>query len=214
VDQQSAKHPIRVLIVDDHPVVRAGLTSLLRKETALRVVGSAHSAEEALALLSQFEVDLILLDLRMPRVSGIDFLIMLKKLERPPAVIILSSYEYEDEIHRAMKAGAAGYLSKNASRTEIVAAITAVSEGGKYLPANIAEYIAEHESRAALSPREVEILEMVAKGLTNIEIARILAISQFTVRNHIKHIGSKLDVSDRTEAAMVALQLGIISSTS
>jgi DNA-binding NarL/FixJ family response regulator len=213
LDQQSAKHPIRVLIVDDHPVVRAGLTSLLRKETLLQVVGSAHSAEEALALLSQFDVDLILLDLRMPTVSGINFLIMLKRLERPPAVIILSSYEYEDEIHRAMKAGASGYLSKSASRTEIVSAITVVSAGGKYLPANIAEYIAKHESRSALSPREVEILEMVAKGLTNKEIARILAISQFTVRNHINHISSKLDVSDRTEAVMVALQLGIISSS-
>jgi DNA-binding NarL/FixJ family response regulator len=197
--------------VDDHPVVRAGLTSLLRKETALKVVGSAHNAEEALALLSQFDVELILLDLRMPKVSGIDFLLALKRLEHSPAVIILSSYEYEDEIRRAVKAGAAGYLSKTASRSEIVAAIIAVNAGSKYLPGNIAEYIAEHESRSALSSREVQILEMVAKGLTNKEIARVLSISQFTVRNHINHISSKLDVSDRTEAATLALQLGIIS---
>jgi two-component system, NarL family, response regulator len=201
---------VRVLIVDDHPVVRAGLATLLRKEVGLKVTGSAHSGEEALEILKGSPVDVMLLDIRMPSISGIDLLNLLKNTENPPLVLILSSYEYEEEIYRAVKAGARGYLSKNASRAEIVGAIEAVIRGGKYFPENIAALIAEREERSSLSPREIEILEMVSKGLTNKEIARVLEISQYTVRNHINHISAKLDVGDRTEAATLALQQGII----
>jgi len=211
---QSVKPPIRVLIVDDHPVVRVGLATLLRKESTLKIVGAAHSAEEALSLLDRLAVDLMLLDLRMPKISGIDLLHMLKNRSYSPAVVILSSYEYEDEIYRAVKAGAGGYLSKDASLEEIIAAISDVSTGRKYFPERIAARIAERESSASLSSREVEILEMVAKGLTNKEIERVLQISQYTVRNHIKHISAKLDVADRTEAATVALQQGLIGTSS
>lgn len=210
--EQLTDAPIRVLIVDDHPVVRAGLTSLLRKEPSVRVVGSAHDAEEALSMVDRNAIDLVLLDLRMPRISGIDLLAMFKRLPRPPAVVILSSYQYDDEIYRAVKAGAGGYLSKNATRSEIVAAIVAVRTGNKYLPPDVEQYIMGHESQASLSTREIEILEMVAKGLTNKEIARVLQISQYTARNHINHICAKLEVADRTEAATVALQLGIINT--
>jgi DNA-binding NarL/FixJ family response regulator len=204
---------IRVLIVDDHPVVRAGLTSLLNKESALKVVGSAHSADEALSLLDRHPIDLMLLDLRMPKISGIDFLHKLKDRPNAPLVVILSSYEYEDEIYRAAQAGARGYLSKNASRAEIVAAIIAVSRGESHFPATITARIKECESRSVLSPREIEILEMVARGLTNKEIGRVLEISHYTVRNHINHISVKLNAGDRTEAATVALQQGIINTT-
>lgn len=214
MNTQLPKAPIRVLIVDDHPVVRAGLASLLRKETVLKVVGSAHSAEEALSMLERSTIDLMLLDLRMPKISGIDMLHLLKSRPDAPAVVILSSYEYEDEIYRAVKAGARGYLSKNASRAEIVCAVSTVSAGGKYFPEAIAARIAEHESHSSLSPREVEILEMVAKGLTNKEIGQALQISPYTVRNHINHICAKLNVGDRTEAATMALQQGIIDTAS
>lgn len=214
MNTQLPKQPIRVLIVDDHPVVRAGLASLLRQESVLKVVGSAHNAEEALSLLDRMTIDLMLLDLRMPKISGIDLLHMLKTRSSAPTVVILSSYEFEDEIYRAVKAGAGGYLSKDASRAEIVSAVSAVSSGGKYFPASVAARIAERESRLSLSAREVEILEMVAKGLTNKEIGQVLQISHYTVRNHINHICVKLAAGDRTEAATVALQQGIIDTTS
>jgi two-component system, NarL family, response regulator len=211
METQTGKKPIRVLIVDDHPVVRAGLTSLLRKENGLKVVGTAHNGEVGLDMIRRSSVDVILLDLRMPKIGGIDFLGTLRKIESPPAVLILSSYAYEEEIYRALKAGARGYLSKDASGAQIVEAINTVNAGGRYLSGEIAGRLAERESRSSLSSRETEILEMVAKGLTNKEIARVLQISQYTVRNHINHISAKLEVGDRTEAVAVALHQGILS---
>jgi two-component system NarL family response regulator len=178
----------------------------------LKLAGSAHSGEEAMAILARGAVDLMLLDLRMPAINGIDLLNLLKSQDRQPRAIILSSYEYEDEIHRAVKAGARGYLSKNAPREEIIAAIEEVVAGGTYFPERMLEWIQDREDRTSLSTREIEILEMVARGLTNKEIAGALSISHYTVRNHINHITAKLEVSDRTEAATVALRQGIIET--
>jgi two-component system NarL family response regulator len=206
------KAAVRVLIVDDHPVVRAGLASLLRRQAGLKLAGAAHSAEEAMEILKRSSVDVMLLDLRMPSVNGIDLLNLLKAHENRPKAILLSSYEYEEEIFQAVKAGARGYLSKNASREEIVAAIEAVVAGSTYFPEWVIQWIEEREDRSSLSAREVEILEMVSKGLTNKEIAGVLQISHYTVRNHINHISAKLQVTDRTEAATVALRQGIIRS--
>lgn len=203
---------VRVLIVDDHPVVRAGLASLLRRQPGLKLAGAAHSAEEALEILKRSCVDVMLLDLRMPGINGIDLLNLLKTRENKPRAIILSSYEYEEEIYQAVKAGARGYLSKNAPREEIVAAIEIVIAGGTYLPEAMVQWIEQRESRTGLSAREIEILEMVSKGLTNKEIAGVLQISHYTVRNHINHISAKLQVADRTEAATVALRQGIITA--
>jgi two-component system, NarL family, response regulator len=207
----TAKKLIRVLIVDDHPVVRAGLTTLLRKETGLRVVATAHNGEVGLDLVRSSSVDVVLLDLSMPKIGGIDFLGMLRGVANPPVVLILSSFAYEEEIYRALKAGARGYLSKDATRAEIVEAINTVHAGGEYLSADIAGRLAEREARSGLSARETEILEMVSKGLTNKEIARVLQISQYTVRNHVNHISAKLEVGDRTEAVAVAMHQGILN---
>jgi two-component system, NarL family, response regulator len=208
-----SRGPVRVLIVDDHPVVRAGLASLLRRQSGVKLCGAAHSGEEAMQVLKRMSVDVILLDLRMPTINGIDLLNLLKAEAEPPRAIILSSYELEEEIYRAVQAGARGYISKNAPREEIVAAIEAVAGGGTYFPARIAEWMSERDARSSLSVREIEILEMVSRGLTNKEIAGALQISHYTVRNHINHIGAKLQVADRTEAATVALRQGIISSS-
>lgn len=207
-----SRSPIRVLIVDDHPVVRAGLASLLRRQAGLKVVGAAHSGEEAMELLKRSPVDVMLLDLRMPSINGIHLLNLLRTDGYCPRAIILSSYEYEEEIYQAVKAGARGYLSKNASREEIVAAIGDVVVGGTYFPERIRQWIEEREARLSLSAREIEILEMVSRGLTNKEIAVALYISHYTVRNHLNHITAKLQVADRTEAATVALRRGIIGA--
>lgn len=203
---------IRVLIVDDHPVVRAGLASLLRRQPGVKLSGAAHSGEEALEVLKRMSVDVVLLDLRMPAINGIDVLNLLSVEPIPPRAIILSSYELEEEIYKAIKAGARGYLSKNAPREEIVAAIEAVAGGGTYFPERLVQWMAQRDSRSSLSAREIEILEMVSRGLTNKEIAGALQISHYTVRNHINHISAKLQVADRTEAATLALRQGIIGN--
>jgi DNA-binding NarL/FixJ family response regulator len=205
-----ANSPIRLLIVDDHPVVRAGLISMLRRQSALKVVGAAESGAEALAFIRRNAVDVILLDLRMPKMNGIETLQALRQIDPATRVVILSSFDFEEEIYRAVQAGAKGYISKDTSREELVAAITAAHRGKTYLPQPIASKLAERMLRSSLSPRELEILQALSKGLTNKDIGRILQISQFTVRNHIKQITTKLEVSDRTEATRVAIQQGII----
>jgi two-component system NarL family response regulator len=202
---------IRILIVDDHPVVRAGLASMLGTQAGLNVVGAVSSGEEALTKLRHEVVDVLLLDLRMPGMSGIDMLGALSRRPAPPRVIVLTSYEMDEDIYRAVQAGARGYLLKDTPQNEMIEAITSVHAGERYIPRHIAARLADRMMRSSLTARELEILEMLAKGLTNKEIGTALEISDHTVRNHVISIIEKLDVSDRTEAATTAIQRGIIS---
>ena len=202
---------IRVLIVDDHPVVRVGLASMLGTQPGLTVVGSTSSGDEALKLVQRKGVDVLLLDLRMPGMNGIEVLRSLANTPDAPRVIVLTSYDGDEEIYRAVQAGAQGYLLKDTPQQEIVEAITAVYHGKRYLPRHIASRLAERMMRTNLTARELEILGMLTKGLTNKEIANALDISDNTVRNHVMSVIGKLEVSDRTEAATAAIQRGIIS---
>ncbi|HSZ63042.1 MAG TPA: response regulator transcription factor [Terriglobales bacterium] len=202
--------PVRLLIVDDHSVVRAGFSSVLRRQAGLNVVGSAESGEGALTFLVGCPVDVLLLDLHMPGMSGIETLLALQGLPCPPKVIVLSSLEPDEEIYRAVEAGAKGYLRKDISDTEIVEAVYEVHSGKSHFPQCIKDRVSERKFQPSLSRRELEILEMVAKGLTNKEIGRAIQVSHFTVRNHVRHIIAKLEVGDRTEATSVAIQQGIL----
>jgi len=204
------KNAIRILVVDDHPIVRAGLATLLGKEERIEFVGGVEGADELMSFLDAHPVDVVLLDLRMPRVSGLEALPLILAREAAPGVIILSSFDYEEEIFRAAQLGARGYLMKDAPRAQIVEAITTVDAGGRYFPQSIAERLEKRRNRPSLSAREIDVLIMMSKGLTNKEIASALEISQFTVRNHINHILEKLEATDRTEAVSVALQQGIL----
>jgi len=204
--------PTRILIIDDHPVVRAGLTSMLGTQAHLKVIGSVSSGEEAIATLRSNDVDILLLDLRMPGMSGIDTLLALKSNGINARAIILTSFETDEDIYRAVQAGAQGYLLKDTPLREMVEAIRTVCAGKRYIPRQIASRLAERMMRTNLTARELEILGMLAKGLTNKQIGHALGISQNTVRNHANSVIEKLDVSDRTEAATTAIQRGLISA--
>ena len=201
---------IRILIVDDHPVVCSGLTSMLSAEAGMEVA-SAGSGQKALQLIENGHFDVVLLDLRMPGMDGVGVLQRLKDLADPPRVIILTSYGKEEEIYRAIRAGAHGYLLKDASETEMVSAILAVASGKRYIPRSVAARLADRMLRQDLTSRELSVLELLAQGSTNKQIAVALNISDNTVRSHITNIMEKLQVSDRTEAVANALKKGVLS---
>lgn len=206
-----SENKIRLLLVDDHPIVRFGLSAVLGIQQDISVVGTADNGAAALAFLAQTPVDVILLDLRMPELSGVKTLKRIRDIAPRARSIILSSFECDEEIYSAVSAGAQGFIHKQAPAEEIVNAVRRVHRGKQAFPKRIANLLANNKLTAGLSARELEILELVAKGLTNKEVAHTLAISQFTVRNHLKNISMKLDVRDRTEAIVAAIQAGIIT---
>lgn len=203
---------IRILIVDDHPVVRAGLTSMLGTQKEIEVIASASSGEEALESLEKTAADVILLDLRMPGLSGVKTIQEIRRSGPLPRIIVLTSFETDEDIYRAIQAGAQGYLLKDTSLKEMIEAIKNVHSGKRYIPRDIAARLAERMMRTELTARELEILRLLAKGLTNKQIGKVLSISDNTVKNHVNSVIEKLEVSDRTEAATTAIQRGIISA--
>lgn len=202
---------IRLLIVDDHPVVRAGLRSMLTTQPEIEVIGAAASGGEAMRLLRNVEADVVLLDLRMSGMSGLETIHQVRGMKDPPRILVLTSFDTDEDIYQAVAAGAQGYVLKDAPQEQLLEAIHAVHVGRRYFPADIAARLTERMGRDQLTPRELEVLHLVAKGLTNKEIGRTLGISDNTARNHVNSIIEKLQVSDRTEAATIAMRQGLLS---
>ncbi len=202
---------IRLLVVDDHFTVRMGLTASINMESDMEVVAEASTFPQAIKVYRQCQPDIVILDLRLPGTSGIEILAALKREFPEARVIIFTSYAGDENIHRAIQAGAHAYLLKSGSRAELLKAIRAVNAGERYLPQAVAAELAQRLDRSQLSDRELNILQLVARGHTNKEIAVALHVAEITVKQHVGHILSKLGASDRTQAATVALRRGIIS---
>jgi DNA-binding NarL/FixJ family response regulator len=204
---------IRILLVDDHPVVRAGLSGLLASQPDFEVVGEASHGLEALALLDTLKPDVVLMDLRMPLLDGVSAIRQIRASGARPQVLVLTTYDTDSEIVRAVEAGATGYLLKDVPREELFRAVRLCARGEAVLSPPIAARLLGRMRGATeenLSMRELEVLALVAKGLSNKEIARELKISEATVKTHLLHAFSKLGVDDRTAAVTVALEKGIL----
>jgi DNA-binding NarL/FixJ family response regulator len=201
---------IRIVCVDDHPIVRDGLASIFGLQPDMELIGAAESGAQALNLARQLHPDVILVDLRLPDMSGHELTRQILAHSPQARIIVLTSFEGDADIERALSAGARGYVVKGIVREELLGAIRAVHAGKKYIPGQLAEKIAEHLGLEKLSEREMQVLHEVAKGKRNKEIAAELSIAEDTVKMHVKNILEKLQVSDRTEAVTVALRRGIL----
>ena len=202
--------PIRILLVDDHFMVRLGLRSLLEKQPGLRIVAEADSGVEALEQCARHQPDVVLMDVRMPEMNGVSATAAIT--ERHPAikVIMLTTYEGDEDIYQALSAGAKAYFLKTVAGAELVKGIRAVHAGEHCLPPDVASKLARHFTTEPLSAREREILELIASGRSNKEIAEQLHLAENTVKNHVKAILEKLGVQDRTQAVSIAIQRGIL----
>lgn len=201
---------VTVLIVDDHPVVRDGLTAMLSTEADISVVGEAGTGAEALELVSKLRPAVVLMDLLLPDIGGSQVIQRVCSRSSDTAFIVLTTVAGDEEIYRALEAGARGYLFKDMVRKELVQAIRAVHRGQRYIPSQVGTRIAENLPRPDLTSREIEVLQLIAAGLRNKEIAYELDISEATVNAHVKHILEKLSATDRTQAVTTALRRGII----
>lgn len=204
------KNFIRLLVVDDHFFVRMGLTGSLNAEPDIRVVAEADNGTQALKLFREHKPDVVIMDGRLPGMSGVETLTALRREFPNARALMLSVDEGEEDIYRAMQAGAAGYLPKSSQLQELLRAIRAIHGGQNYLPPALAARLKERASGATLTERERQVLELVSKGLSNREVGKTIGCSETTAKWHLKNIMQKLEVTDRTEATRVAVERGIL----
>ena len=205
-----SEEKIRVLVVEDHHVVRQGLVALLKVAGGIEVVGEAADGVEAIAQIRKHQPAITLIDLRLPRLSGVDVIERIR-METPHArFIVLTTYDGDEDIYRALQAGARAYLLKGMTSEELIATIHAVHAGKQHIPPAIAQRLAERMGTEELTARELEVLEQIVSGKSNKEIAAVLEISEATVKTHINSLLGKLGVTDRTQAATAAIQRGIV----
>jgi DNA-binding NarL/FixJ family response regulator len=213
--------PVRVMVVDDHELVRAGISGLLADEAGIQVVGEASNGREAVDLCARLRPELVLMDVRMPEMDGLAATRAIKEVQPETAVIIVTMHESADYLYEALKAGAAGYVLKDARREELVSAVRTVQRGETILNADLASQLLRRmagevkqpaQAPTSLTPREVEVVRLLAQGKTNRQIADELVVSPSTVKAHVEHIIAKLNVSDRTQAAVRAVELGLLKA--
>jgi two-component system, NarL family, response regulator len=201
---------IRVMTADDHPIVRMGLKAIVANEPDMAVVAEASDGKAAVTLYEEHVPDVVLMDLRMPKLDGIAATRSIIDAHPEARVIALTSYEGDADVYRALDAGACGYLIKDMVGADVIGAIRTAVAGKRVIPPVVASKLAEFTPRIDLTPREVEVLRLAAKGLRNKDIARVIGRTEETVKVHLKHVMQKLDVDDRTEAVTLAMQRGII----
>ena len=202
--------PIRILIVDDHHIVRQGLAALLRTVPDFNVVAEASDGEQAVQLFREHRPDVTLMDLRLPKMNGADAIARIR-VDFPAArIVVLTTFDGDEDIYRALQAGAKGYLLKGMDLAELTDTIRIVHAGKTRIPSSVAEKLAERMSGASLTARELEVLRLIVAGRSNRDIGGALFISEATVKTHVNSLLSKLGVEDRTQAATTALQRGIV----
>ena len=202
--------PIRVLCVDDHLIVREGLSLIIAREPDMEVVGAAATGEEAVHLFARLRPHVTLMDLQLPTMSGLDAIRTIRREHSDARIIVLTVYQGDEDIHRALSAGATTYLLKDTLSTDLVRFVREVHAGRRPISANVKATLDERAAQPTLTPREVQVMELVSEGRRNKEIAALLHISEETVQVHLKNIFAKLKVNERTTAVNVALRRGIV----
>lgn len=210
VNTLPGQHAIRILVADDHLVYRIGIRNLLATEPGFNVVGEATDGMQAIELYRSLRPDLLLLDLRMPQKNGIEVVNAVRKEFGDARILIVTSYQTEEEIFQVLQAGALGYILKDTGREALIEAIRSVYAGKRWVSSTIQRQFTDRALRQQLSTREMEVLRLLARGLTNSEIANVLCLSVSTVKNHVNKLLAKLEVSDRTEAVSFCLSRGLI----
>ncbi|MBD2524692.1 response regulator [Nostoc sp. FACHB-133] len=202
---------IRVLIVDDHSIVRQGLATIINRDPEMTVIAQAEDGQQAIAYFREHQPDVTLMDLRMPQMGGVKAITAICGEFKPARIVVLTTYDGDEDIYRGLQAGAKGYLLKDAKPNELLNAIRMVHRGQQYIPPEVGAKLVQRMSNPELSERELDVLRLMAQGMSNLEIATALTIGESTVKSHINRILSKLGVSDRTQAVIIAVKRGIVS---
>lgn len=200
---------IRILLVDDHPIVQQGLAAILNEELDMTVIGQARDGIEAIELFRQVQPDVTLMDLRMPQMGGVEAITAICAEFNTARIIVLTTYDGDEDIYRGLRAGSKGYLLKDCKPNDLRTAIRTVHSGQQYIPPHVGAKLAQRMNNPELSDRELEVLQLVAQGMSNLQISAVLNITESTVKSNVNRILSKLGAKDRTQATIIALKRGI-----